>query len=359
MERFYNERNSSYNTRLAYNTSVQHFEKVTGNRLDNMIHTAKAENKKEWQETQLRQWLIMYRNWNYNQFKENTAKANVDRVKTVFRHFGVNIGDLPYFSTKQVRKSEIIDYEDLPSREMLKLAIETKNPLLKALTLFMSSTGLSRIDTFNLTIQDYLDSTYEYHETNNIYEAIKLMDQSEVSVVPTFKFPRRKTGEMYRTFASPESVKAINNYLLSRDLLENHYPLFAISFRYFNDIFKGTNDRLGFGTINGKSRFCPQMLRSYHASQLAEAGMNDSLIDLLQGRKPQSIARRHYIRVKREKLREEYIRCLPYLVVEDIEEVKTELDVTKEQLVSVTNENKEYKEKIDIILDRIAELKGD
>ena len=357
MERFYAERNHSYNTRLAYNTSVQHFEKVTGQRIDDMIHIAKEEKKHDWESTHLRQWLIIYRNWNYDQFNENTAKSNIDRVKTVFKHYNIRVDDLPYFSTKQARKSEIIDYEDLPNREMLKRAIEVKNPLLKAMTLFMSSTGLSRIDTFNLTIQDYLTSTYEYHHSNNIYDAIKIMDESELSVVPVFKLPRRKTGETYRTFASPESVKAINNYLLSRDYLENHYPLFGISFSYFNELFRNTNDKLGFGRINGVSRFSPQMLRSYHASQLAEAGMNDSLIDLLQGRKPQSIARRHYIRVKREKLKEEYIRCLPWLVVEDVEQIKTENDILKEE----NAELKKTREKLDDLIHRmdLLEQKGE
>ena len=41
MERFYDERNHSYNTKLAYNTSVQHFEKVTNMKIDDMIHIAK------------------------------------------------------------------------------------------------------------------------------------------------------------------------------------------------------------------------------------------------------------------------------------------------------------------------------
>ena len=85
------------------------------------------------------------------------------------------------------------------------------------------------------------------------------------------------------------------------------------------------------------------MLRSYHATQLAEAGMNDNLIDLLQGRKPQSIARKSYIRVKREKLKEEYIRCLPFLVVQEIEQIKTELDVVKEEKDKLHDENIELK----------------
>ena len=352
LEQFYTERNHSYQTRLGYNNSIKHLEKVTNHKIDELIHIATSENRKVWTDTQLRQWLIDYRNYNYNNFKETTAKINMSRVKALFYHFNINIGPLPYFSTKQAMKSEIIDYEDLPNREMLKRAIEVKNPVLKALTLFMSSTGLSRIDTYNLKVQDYLDSTYEYHHSDNIYDAIRIMDKSEIGIIPTFKFRRRKTGEPYRTFASPESVKAINNYLLSRELLENTDKLFGVSFRYFNDLFKETNDLLGFGKINGYSRFSPQMLRSYHASQLAEAGMTDSLIDLLQGRKPVSIARRHYIRVKREKLKEEYIRCLPFLVVEDVEAIKSENDILREENKKLQSRQ----EKLDDLVRRIELL---
>ena len=92
------------------------------------------------------------------------------------------------------------------------------------------------------------------------------------------------------------------------------------------------------------------MLRSYHATQLSEAGMNDSYIDLLQGRKPQSIARKSYIRVKRERLREEYIRCLPFLVVEDINRVRTELEQVRE-------ENSVYKSNLDALWDEFNDFK--
>ena len=349
LSKFFFERNSSNNTKQGYVTALTHFEKMTGKNIDEMMTIAKNEKKMEWEDTQLYTWLIAFRNYCYNNFKEESAKKYVGNIRTLFRHNRIVIGELPYFSTKQVRKAEVIDYEDLPNREMLKKAIEVKNPLLKAMTLFMSSSGISRTDCWNLTVQDYLDSTFEYHQTNNIYDAIKKMNDSELSVIPTFKLKRVKTGETYRTFASHESVRAINNYLLSRELLENTDRLFDIDFRYLNDLFKQTNDLLGFGEIDGRSRFCPQMLRSYQASQLAEAGMNDSLIDLIQGRKPPGIARRHYIRVKRETLKEEYIRCLPFLVVDDIEEVRTELEIVKE-------ENKELRTKQEQLDDIIARL---
>ena len=357
LKRFFIERNSAKNTRDGYNASVKHFEKITNKNIDDCIDIAKSENKLEWTETQLYYWLIEFRNYCYDNFKESAARTHITRIKSLFHHYNTYIGDLPYFSTKQVMKSDEIDYEDLPNREILKRCIEVKNPLLKALTLFMSSTGIARTDTHNMTIQNYLDATYEYHHKDNIYDAIEIMDKSEISVIPTFKLHRKKTGETYRTFASPESVKAINMYLLTRENITNEDKLFKINFTYFNTIFKETNDMLGLGQINGRSRFSPQMLRSYHASQLAEAGMNDANIDLLQGRKPQSIARKSYIRVKRSKLKEEYIRCLPFLVVEDIEEVRTELDVTKSKLEEKTTEYNNLHESIMNIQEEMNNMK--
>lgn len=353
IQQFFIERNSSKNTRKTYNLSIKHFEKVINKTIDETLQISKQENKKEWENTQLYNWLITFRNYCYNNFKETTAKSHIIRIKTIFHHYRIKIGDLPYFSTKQARKPEEIDYEDLPNREILKKCIELKNPILKALTLFMSSTGIARTDTYNLTIQNYLDATYDYHKTNDIHQAIQLMMKSEIDIIPTFKLNRKKTGETYRTFASPESVNAINLYLLTRENLTNNSPLFQINFTYLNTIFKEANDLLGLGTVNGRSRFTPQMLRSYHATQLSEAGMNDNMIDLLQGRKPQSIARKSYIRVKREKLKEEYIRCLPFLVVTEIEKARTEIEVLKE-------ENKELKEKekqIDEIWNEINNIK--
>ena len=344
MKQFFIERNSSHNTQKNYMTTIKLFEKLLNKPIDELLEIAKSENNnKIWEETQLYTWLTLFRNFSYNTYKESSAKTQMARIKTVFHHFRIKIEDLPYFSTKQTNKSDEIDYEDLPNREILKKCIELKNPLLKALTLFMSSTGIARTDTYNLSIQNYLDSTFEFHKSNDIYTAIQIMMDSKVDIIPTFKLKRKKTGETYRTFASPEAVKAVNLYLLSRENLTNDDPLFKINFTYFNTIFKETNDLLKLGTVNGRSRFSPQMLRSYHATQLAEAGMNDNLIDLLQGRKPQSIARKSYIRVKREKLKEEYIRCLPFLVVQEIEQIKTELDVVKEEKDKLHDENIELK----------------
>jgi uncharacterized protein (UPF0305 family) len=91
------------------------------------------------------------------------------------------------------------------------------------------------------------------------------------------------------------------------------------------------------------------MLRKYHASQLAEAGMSTEHINLLQGRKVYGVAHESYIRIKPDTLREEYIEALPYLVIEDINKFKTELETVKE-------ENKVLQTNFDDLIDRIRKL---
>lgn len=93
------------------------------------------------------------------------------------------------------------------------------------------------------------------------------------------------------------------------------------------------------------------MLRRYHATQLVEAGMDTEKINILQGRKPKSIAYKSYIKIKPSKLKQEYISALPYLVVEDYNKVKTELDLIKE-------ENKEYKDNLNSLWNELNSMKA-
>ena len=103
---------------------------------------------------------------------------------------------------------------------------------------------------------------------------------------------------------------------------------------------------------NGYNRLTPHMLRRYHATQLAEAGMSTDHINLLQGRVLTGVAHQHYIRINPETLRQEYIECLPHLVIEDVNKYKTQTQI-------LTEENKELKDreqKLNDILDRLDRL---
>ena len=234
-------------------------------------------------------------------------------------------------------------------REILQLCINVKNPLLKAITLFMSSTGMSKTDTLKLTVQDFLDATREYHHTNRLDTALSILKENTQVIGYWDNNKRSKTGEIYYTFNSNESSTAIVQYLLTREKLTPESPLFKITSKYLSDLFKETNDKLHLGKNGEYSRFTAHMLRRYHATQLVEAGMDTEKINILQGRKPKSIAYKSYIKIKPSKLREEYIKALPYLVVEDYNKVKTENELLRE-------ENQAYREKEEKINDILARL---
>ena len=68
----------------------------------------------------------------------------------------------------------------------------------------------------------------------------------------------------------------------------------------------------------------------------------------------ESLTEKEIISALPEKLKEEYIRCLPWLVVEDVEQIKTENDILKEE-----NEHlKRRDEKLDDIVRRLKILEA-
>ena len=357
LEKLILEKNLAPATADIYKRTVFFFENHIGMTLPEFLEKVKEEEKNPeiiWADSLLRNSLVSFRNEMYNTFKESSAGTYFSKIPAICRHFGITVKKLPTFSTKQTNKSTPIYPEDLPDREMLQKCIEVKNPMLKAATLLMSSTGLSRVDTLRLKVSDYLEATKEYHNhLDNPFLAIQDLEVCKVDVIPTFKSSRRKTGINYVTFASPEAAHAINLYLMTRDNIDVNDRLFKMSSWHFNKHFREANDILNLGKVNGVSRFTPQMLRRYHASQLNEAGMSSDKIDILQGRTPKGLIHQSYIRIKTKTLKEEYIRCLPFLVIQEIEKIRTELDVVKDENVVLKEENEKYKELVDSIDERI------
>ncbi len=358
LEQFFKERNSSESTVRTYTRSIKYYEFLTGYSIQECLDIADDEeyNNIRWKNTRTRKWILEYREWLYSKYNVSTAQLYLTAVITLYRHFEITIPPLPYYSTKDARKTPPINYNDLPDRELLSECLQGASPLVRSLILFMSSSGMSRIDVLNLTIGDYLEATSDYHNhDNSVKYAIR--DMRDQDLVPTFHLSRQKTGQDYFTFCSHEACKSINAYLLTRtEILTRDKPLFKINERYINMVFERLNGHFQLGKVGNYNRLRPHMLRKYHASQLADAGMSTEHINLLQGRKVQGIAHEHYIRINPDKLRDEYIECLPYLVIEDVNKFKTELQ-------QVTEENEKLKERelqIDNMMERIAKLeKGD
>ena len=79
--------------------------------------------------------------------------------------------------------------------------------------------------------------------------------------------------------------------------------------------------------------------------------MSTDHINLLQGRRIPGVAHEYYIKVKPDSLRDEYIGALPYLVINETEKYKTELQ-------TVQDENTILKNNIDNMLKRLDALEN-
>ena len=355
LERFFHERNSSQSTITTYTRVVGIYEKFTGETLNTLLDMADDEeyNNIRWKNTDTRRYIITFREFLYGKYNVSTAKLYLTAIITIYRHFEITIPPLPYYSTKHARRTDPLLPEQLLDRDILRECIQISSPVVKSLILFMSSSGVSRIDVLNLTIDDYLEATKDYHShQDSVKYAIREMRDSETPIIPEFHLTRQKTGQQYVTFCSHEAVKSINAYLLTRtEILHRTQPLFRIHERYFNTIFERLNEHFGLGKVGNWNRIRSHMLRKYHASQLAEAGVSTDHINLLQGRKIPGIAHETYIRIKPETLREEYIQALPYIVISDEDRVKTELE-------KVTDRKDELEQKYDNMMSRIEALEN-
>ena len=346
LEQLFKERNSSKSTKTTYTRSCKYYEQLTKHSLQECIDIADDEeyNNIRWKNTQTRKWIIEYRDWLYNKYNVSTAQLYLTAILTTYRHFEITIPPLPYYSTKHSIKTPPINYKDLPDRHLLRECLEVSSPLVRALILFMSSSGISRIDVLNLTIDDYLNATQEHHNhPDSVKYAIR--DMRDKDIIATFNLKRQKTGQDYFTFASHEACNAINAYLLTRtEILTRDKPLFKINERYINMIFERLNGHFQLGKVGNYNRLIPHMLRKFHASQLAESGMSTDHINLLQGRKVQGVAHEHYIRINPETLKEEYIKALPYIVIEDVNKYKTENEILKEENTELKQKENEINE---------------
>ena len=118
----------------------------------------------------------------------------MDGADEVIKHqyFEIEIHDLPSLNKKNIKVPEPINYVDLPTKEIIKKALKIADNRMKAIILFMSSSGCAKRETLNLTIQDFIDATKEYHNSNNINEVIETLKERE-DVIPMFRLKRQKT----------------------------------------------------------------------------------------------------------------------------------------------------------------------
>ena len=233
---------------------LKHYERFQETTLSELIEEAEEEEDKgiRWKHRKLKRRLISYTNHLQQTMMYSSAVVYLSTVKSFYRYFEIEIHNMPGLNKKNSNLPVPISFKDLPDKEVIRQSLEITTPLLQAAILFMASSGCSRKETLNLTIQDYLDSVQEYIKGMDFQAALRFLVEND-NVVPTFRLRRQKTNKYYYTFCTPEASQKIAYYLIIR--CHNGYDvterLFDIGLHHFSTKFAKINDhhflaRIGF-----------------------------------------------------------------------------------------------------------------
>ena len=322
---FVKTRNLKPISKKAYRASIKLYTNFQEMSLAELIKEAETEEDQgvRWKRRTLKRRLINFRTFLAEKYLKNYVKNTFSRIITIYKHYEIEIHDLPPLSQKNFNQSNPISYKDLPDKDILAIALEISNPVMRAVILFMSSSGCARKETLNLTIQDFIDATIDYHTPKEerkygtiktIYEVIEILIDYD-DVVPTFKLKRQKTDKWYYTFCSPEATSEIISYLSQLEKpLTPETKLFQIHQSTFSTKFINMNTVMQLGKKGTYNRLRSHMLRKFHASNLKNDGMDKYDVNSMQGKGLNSTDEAYFLDDP-EKLRQKYIKHMACLTI--------------------------------------------
>lgn len=251
-----------------------------------------------------------------------TSRTYFSNVKSFYKHFEIEI---PHIPSIKYDKSYETNYFDIPTKEHIAQVLEIVSIDLKALILFMSSSGTAKAETLSLTVEDFVNATSQYHHGGSLDSVLKELSQKD-NIVPTFYLRRIKTDKYYYTFCSPQASSAIVRYLKNRRNLKITNKLFNFSNSLILSRFQEINDHMGWG-FNGKYRFFrSHSIRKFHAFNI---GLNVEYIDSLQGRSKNEI-HETYVKTNPQKLKEIYMSAMKNVMI-DLKNDETIIHNLKQQ----------------------------
>lgn len=344
-------------TERSYRTYIKQYSKFNNMSMIELLQEAEDEEEAgvRWKHRTLKKRLITFRAFLYENYAYETAKTRFGKLLAFYRHFEIEIHQLPKIATINAEKTHM-GFKDLPDKEIIKKALKVSNhSIMRAIILFMSSSGCARTETLSLTVQQFIDATKEYHNSKDVYQVINTLKDRE-DVIPMWYLKRPKTNKYFYTFCSPEATKEIINYLASRTTkLKPESPLFKISEQMFILNFRNINGSLGLGKLeNGRGKFTSHMLRKFHSTQLWNEGVSKELVDALQGRGKDQV-HSSYFWENPEKLREIYIENLNCLTINlDV----NQLDIKSPEYISLETELKEKDNALEDMNNRLSKVES-
>lgn len=390
LERFFKDRGSSPATQDHYLAASKKYCELQGMTLKELLQEAdeEEENGIRWKKRKLRERLIAFRTFLFENKSEGTAKLYFNDVKTIYRHFEIEVQSFPRFNSHQIQKTYEMSYEDIPTKAELIDAYHEASNTCKCIILFAISSGFSRVDMLNLSVFDFMTACKDSYRSDALLEQLKELKEEDC-LIPTFRDDRQKTSKKFTTFCSPEAAEHIIQYLIGRDArikmkydeadeeeqedlpseLDICDKLFDISQSHLAYAFRVINTKLDFGFAGKHTRFRCHMLRKFQATTLLNCQEMDwtiQEIDTLQGRS-QDKTHRAYFHNNADALKEKYIASVDSLMLfksihgvdeEAFEKVKAENNFYKKEIVKNERKLEEQEKTITKIIENQKELEA-
>ena len=122
LEQFFKDKGSSENTMKLYQYAVMHYENLHKKDIEELLEEADREEEQgiRWKKRSIRRYLIQFRNDLYTSKSENTAKKYMSCIKTLYRHYEIELQPLPSFDSKQIDKTYELSFEDILTKQEIK-----------------------------------------------------------------------------------------------------------------------------------------------------------------------------------------------------------------------------------------------
>ena len=244
---------------------------------------------------------------------DKSVKSYFSKMGSFFRHFGLEMPTLPQV---KLEKGYVSSYNDLPTHAMIKTACEQSPLDLKALILFMSSSGSAKAETLSITVGMFLKGCDDYLEEpaspENIPETLKALDNRH-DIVPLIYLRRIKTDKWYHTCCSPEASYMIIESLKIRDDFDWDDKLFDYTSSLILTKFQEINDNNNWGYVGAYRRFRSHTLRKFMASNI---GLPRDQVDSFQGRAKDMI-QEAYFKQDPQSLKKIYLNAMNRVMVYD------------------------------------------
>lgn len=298
---------------------------------------------------------------------QNTIYNYISSIKAIYYDNDIII---PRNLPTTLSKDEILnqEIEKLPELDDVKKLVTVADHRNRAIILLQLSSGLSSSDIRVLKYRDFLQALQlpvtRKVNVESVIEELSNADDDE-ELIGWWHLKRYKTAVEFTTFNSPESTRAILDYLdwrmrENRPITDNDDWLFTtnrneqLKLSTITLFYKRLNVKAGFKKRQNKRHLITShQLREMFSNSLFRKKVDKIRVDSLLGRKINS-QDTAYFRNSPEDLYKEYLKALPDLTLEKVE-IKRVTSKEYEQLLRQNREMEERIENMEVLMREMAE----